>query len=312
MIAEIWGARERLQGVALRTPLVPLRGGPAGTDVWLKLENLQHGGSYKLRGLYNRVAALGDEVRRRGAKTMSAGNAAIALAYAGQALGAPVDVVMSETASPLKVATVQALGGTVIRLAPPAFLDYVVNERWREEKERLFVHPFDHPQVWAGHGTCGLEILEELPSVRTVLVPIGGGGLVAGVANAVKALAPGARVIGVQAAATAPWPEALRRGDMYRVPDPQPTIADGIALPAMFAGPWQAARDRLDGCITVTEDDIRTAIRLLATRNSIVAEGAGAAATAAALKLTPADGPVAAVVSGGNIDPSLLASVLTA
>jgi threonine dehydratase len=191
-------------------------------------------------------------------------------------------------------------------------MEYLGRELWRAE-ERFFVHPFDHPDVWAGHGTCGLEILEDLPDVRMVLVPVGGGGLIAGVASAVKALAPEVRVIGVQAAAVAPWVEALSKGRPGRVASPGPTIADGINVPTVFPGTWSVAGKLLDGCVAVTEAEIRQAMRLLAAGNRVVAEGAGAVSVAAALKADGGDvarGAAVAVVSGGNLDPTLLAEVL--
>jgi threonine dehydratase len=308
---EITAAGRRLRNVARRTPLVPLDGAPEGAPaVWLKLENLQPGGSYKIRGLYNRMARVAPELKERGAVTISRGNAAIAAAYAARMLGVSLDVIMYTDSPRAKVEGVQRYGGRVRQFPEEYINDYLTNERWRAES-RFFVHPFDHPDIWAGTGTCGLEVLEDLPGVRTVLVPIGGGGLVAGVTLAIKALAPHVRVLGVQAAARAPWPEALRRGELYRIPDPKPTIADGIPLPMTFKGTFFAVKDLLDGCLTVEEDEIRSAIRLLALQAKVVAEGAGAAATAAALRLAPEEGPVVAIVSGGNIDAPLLSAVLS-
>lgn len=309
MIDAIWAARTRLKGVTLRTPLIRLQGPAVGEGIWIKLENLQPGGSYKIRGLYNRIALVKDEVKARGAKTVSAGNTAIACAIACRELGASLEVLMADIASPMKVEAVQALGGTVVRCPHEHIFEYIEKELWREET-RFFVHPFGHPDVWAGHGTCALEILEDLPDVRVILVPIGGGGLITGVGAAVKALAPHVRVIGVQAAAIAPWPEAIRRRQPCSVAMTQPTIADGIEVPAVYPVVWDVAKDLIDGCLTVSEAEIKQAMRLLAVHNRVVAEGAGAVTTAAALKLDVSEGPVAAIITGGNIAPSLLAGVL--
>lgn len=313
MIDEIWAARRRIAEATRRTPLVPLEGAGGKGAVWLKLENLQRGGSYKIRGLYNRIARVAGDVAARGAKTVSAGNAAIAAALACREIGASLEVLMPEGASELKIAAVRSLGGTVVQRPSRDIMEYLAAEGWREES-RFFVHPFDHPDVWAGHGTCGLEVLEQLPGVKAVVVPIGGGGLVSGVAAAVKELAPDVKVVGAQAAAVAPWVEAVRRGEPYRVENPGTTIADGINVNSVFPGTWAAAGKLIDGCVAVTEDEIRQAIRLLAAGNRVVAEGAGAVSLAAALgrELAGLPQPVVAIVSGGNLDPALLAGILAA
>jgi threonine dehydratase len=288
--------------------LLPLQG-VSDSRIWIKLENLQPGGSYKLRGVYNRVALAKDEVKARGAKIVSSGNGAIALGIACRSIGAPFEVVMPESASQHKVEAVRALGGTVVLL--PSVLGYINNDRELLRKEsRVFIHPFLDPDVWAGHGTLAVEVLEDLPDLRTLLVPIGGGGLIIGVAGAVKALAPHVKVIGVQPAACPSWAETIRRNEPCSF-DVQPTIADAIQVPVVLESVWSVARDLVDGCITVTEAEIRSAMRLLAIHNRVVAEGAGAVATAAALKLDESEGPVVAIVSGGNMHPTVLAEVLS-
>ena len=284
-----------------RTPLLPL---PAGR-AHLKLECLQPTGSFKVRGFFAAALALPEAARRRGLITVSAGNAAQACAFVAHALGVPCRVVMFDTAPAAKLAGVRRWGAEPVLLRRPELLEWMSRRGWEEAPE-AFIHPFADEEVMAGHGGAGLEIVEDLPSVQRVLVPVGGGGLVTGVASAVKAVRPGVEVIGVQSSGYPLWPRARAAGGRVElVPD---TIADGTSAPydeSMMA----RLQEAVDGWIEVEEKELRRAVARLAGEAKVVAEGAGALAYAALDRLAPG-GPTAAVVSGGNIDGALLAALL--
>ena len=297
---EIRAASERARPFVRRTPLHPLGGGR-----WLKLELLQPTGSFKVRGFLAAALALPEERRSRGLMTVSAGNAALACAYAASRLGVPCRVVMFDTASPPKIDGVRRLGANPVLMTRPELLAWMAGRGWESEPE-AFIHPFADPAVQAGHGGVGLEILEDLPDVARVVVAVGGGGLVSGIAAAVRRLRPSAEVVGVQSDGYPLWPRTFAEGSP---PSLTPaTIADGTSAPYDPRMHELLAR-AVDRWVTVPEPRLRAAVAELAAAGKVVAEGAGALAYAA-LDLLPAGPPTVAVVSGGNIAPALLAELL--
>src|SRR5262245_30709784 len=295
-----------------RTPVFSSRtiGERAGVRLDLKCESLQKTGSFKPRGALNLVLSLPEEKRARGLVTVSAGNHAQAVAWAARVVGVPCTVVMPTDAPRSKSDAVRGAGATIVAHADRATLF----DKLREEEARTgaaFVHPFDDPTGLAGAGTVGLEIVEQVPDVECVVVPIGGGGLMAGVTSAVKALRPGARVVAVELEEGPGLGPALAAGKPVPAPRPAGTLADGMTPPFVGALPLQIAR-HLDAIVTVTESEIFDAIRLMMTRAKLYVEGSGAAATAAILAgkvKAPASGSVVAIASGGNVDPERLAGV---
>jgi threonine dehydratase len=311
-VADVVAARATLQPIIRQTPLLEssalseLSGGP----VYLKCENLQRGGSFKVRGAYVRIARLSAAERARGVVAASAGNHAQGVALAAAALGARATVVMP-TAAPLpKVAATRSYGADVV-LHGSAVEDALAMAReLAEETGSIFIHPFDHPDVIAGQGTVGLEIAEQCPDVRTIAVPVGGGGLAAGVALAASAVLPDARIIGVQAEAVAPVPGSLAAGQPVTV-TPSATMADGIAVARPGELPILLLTALEAHVVTVTEENLSRGLLLCLERAKQVVEPAGAAGVAAILEHAALIEPPAVIVlSGGNIDPLLLSKVL--
>ncbi len=307
-IDDIREAREHLGRIVRRTPMVeaPAGLGPEGSRVFLKLENLQLTGSFKLRGASNKVAHLTKEEASRGVIAASAGNHAQGVAYAARAHGIPATIVMPANASPTKVVATEALGAKVV-LAGADYQEAYEEARRRAEKERLaFVHPYDDPLVIAGQGTVGLEVLEDLPSVRTILVGVGGGGLAAGVAIALKNLHPEVRVIAVQPKGSGSLKASLAAGKIVEHGPPE-TFADGLATRHVGQITFQILRELVDQAVEVDERELARAVFFLLEKAHIMAEGAGAAPVAALLAHPElARGDTVAVVSGGNLDPFLL------
>ena len=303
---DIRAAARRLEPHLVRTPILTARalGDRAGVSLVLKAESLQKTGSFKPRGALNIVLTLPEAKRARGLITVSAGNHAQAVAWAARVVGAPCTVVMPADAPRSKLEAVRSYGATAILHADRATLF----DRLREEEAKTgaaFVHPFDDPAGLAGAGTLGLELMEQAPGLDAVVVAIGGGGLMTGVACAVKALKPDCRVIGVELAAGPGMTPALAAGKPVPVTRPR-TLADGLTPPFVGAIPVEAARRFVDEIVLVREDEIAEAMRALFERARLVAEGAGAAATAALLAGHVRLGKgakVAAIVSGGNVDP---------
>ncbi|NPC95759.1 threonine ammonia-lyase [Nocardioides sp. zg-DK7169] len=308
----IRAARELLAGVAIRTPMEESRWLSALVDgpVHLKCENLQRTGSFKARGAYVRIARLTDEERARGVVAASAGNHAQGVALAAQMLGTRATVFMPEGAPIPKERATRGYGAEV-RFAPGYLEDVLATAlAFSEETGAVLIHPFDHPDVVAGQGTVGLEIIEQVPDVETVLVPTGGGGLLAGVAIAIKALRPEVRVIGVQATGAAAYPGSLAEGVPRRLGSMK-TMADGIAVGMPGEITFAAVRDHVDEIVTVSEDSISRALLSLIERAKVVVEPAGAAGVAALLDRPEAYGtPAVAVLSGGNVDPLLIGKVI--
>ena len=295
----ISAAAGRSRPHVVRTPLVPVEG------ALLKLECLQPTGSFKVRGFFAAALSLPADQLRRGLITVSAGNAAQACAYAARKLGVSCRVVMYDTAPVTKVEGVKRWGATPILMPREAMLEWLATEGWRSEPES-FIHPFADPEVMAGHGGLGLELLEDVPDLARVLVPVGGGGLIGGVASALKGLRPSIEVIGVQSDGYALWTRCLEAGGPVTI-KPE-TIADGTTAP-FDARMFVLLKECVDRWLTVPEPRLRAAVPELATAAKVVAEGAGALAYAALEQLEPGP-PTVAVVSGGNIDPKLLAQLL--
>src|SRR3954468_17244775 len=300
-IDAIQEARQRIAGTVLRTPLVRLDLGPGGPDIRLKLENLQPTNAYKIRGAANAVGKLGGAERARGVWTISAGNAGQGVAYAARAAGIPCAVVAIETAPQTKLERMRALGARIIPVS--------YTEAWRiaeahalEGMDGTFIHPFDDHDFIAGHGTMGLEIVEDAPDVAVVIAAIGGGGLITGVGSAVKALKPGVRILGAEPETAAPYALSLREGGPRRFEAWQPTFVDGAGGQSVTERMWERMRTVVDGAITVSLDQVRDAMRLIADKARVISEGAGALALAAALTGEAGEGPIVCVVSGGNID----------
>ena len=309
-LADVEAARKRIAGTVLRTPLVKLDLGANGPDIRLKLENLQPTNSYKIRGAANAVAKLSPEEKSRGVWTISAGNAGQGVAYAARAAGIPCSVVAIETAPQTKLDRMRALGATII---PVSYA-----EAWKAAEahefpglDGTFVHPFDNHDFIAGHGTMGLEILEDEPDVRTVIAAIGGGGLITGVGSAVKALKPDVRILGSEPETASPYALSLVRGEPSKFPDWKASFVDGAGGQSVTRRMWERMQPVVDGSVTVTLDQVREAMRLMADKTRVVAEGAGALALAAALTGEAGEGPIVCVVSGGNIDLAKFASLVT-
>ncbi|HTK65903.1 MAG TPA: threonine ammonia-lyase [Pseudonocardia sp.] len=311
-IDDVRAAADLLDGIALPTPLARSRdlSDKVGGEVWLKCENLQRTGSFKIRGAYNRMHALGEQERARGVVAASAGNHAQGVALAAQLLGMPSTVFMPRLAPLPKVAATRGYGADVQLVGDALEETLAAAAEFADRTGAVLVHPFDHRLVVAGQGTVGLEICEQAPDVRTVVVPTGGGGLAAGIAVVLRELAPNARVVGVQAAEMAAWPESLKAGEPVRAPA-RPTIADGIAVPRPGQVPFALLSELMHEVLTVSEDALARALLHCLERGKQVVEPAGAAGVAAILdapeRFTP---PVVCVLSGGNIDPLLLLHVI--
>jgi threonine dehydratase len=295
-IEDVESARERIAGTVLRTPLVRF-----DEHIYVKLENLQPTNAYKIRGAANAVARLSPGERAKGVWTISAGNAGQGVAYAAGQYGVPCTVVAIETAPQTKLDRMRALGATIV----PVSYDraWVAAETHEfEGLDSTFVHPFDNHDFIAGHGTMGIEILEDLPDVRTVICAIGGGGLITGVGSAVKARKPETKVLGAEPETAAPYALSLREGGPRKYTEWQASFVDGAGGKSVTDRMWQRMRPVTDGAITVTLDQTRNAMRLIAEKSRTIAEGAGALSLAAALSGEAGNGPIVCVVSGGNID----------
>ncbi len=303
-LAEIEAARERIAGAAMRTPLVRLQ----DTDIWLKLENLQPVASFKIRGATNAIRAASPEELAGGVVTASAGNMAQGLAWAAREAGVPATIVCPDHAPKTKLERIERLGGRVISVP---FDDWwrAIEESHFEGAQGLFVHPVQDERVMAGNGTIGLELIEDLPDVDTVLVPFGGGGLISGIASAVKALRPGTKVFACEPETAAAVTAALAAGEPAEV-EYTPSFVDGAGARTVLPAMWPLVRELIDGAHVATLDETAGAVRLLAERVRVIAEGAGALTLAGALSGRVGGGRIACIVSGGNIDFSVLTRIL--
>jgi threonine dehydratase len=308
-LAEIQAARARIAKTIVRTPLFRLELGRGGPDIRLKLENLQPTNSYKVRGAANAVAALSESERNKGVWTISAGNAGQGVAYAARQAGVPCSVVVIETAPAAKIERMKALGATLIPV-PYAVAWKALDEHAYPGIEGTFVHPFDNHDFIAGHATMGLEILEDLPETATVVAAIGGGGLITGVGSAVKALKREVKVWGAEPETAAPFALSFRRGSPQVFPDWKASFVDGAGGHSVFPRMWERMRPIADDSQVVTLEQTRAAMRLMAQKARVIAEGAGALGLAAALTGRMGPGPIVAVVSGGNIDLDKYAEIL--
>ena len=307
-LAAIEDARRQIAGSAIRTPLVRLNifDGPA--EIYLKLENLQPIGSFKIRGAANAMAHLSREQLRRGVLTASAGNMAQGVAWRARELGIPCTVIAPDTAPAIKLQVIERLGGRVTKVSFERWWQ-TFQERAYPGIEATFIHAFDDPHVMAGNGTIGLEILEDLPDVDAVVIPWGGGGLTCGIATAVRTNRPGCRLYAAEVATAAPLAASLAAGAV-QVIDYQPSFVDGIGSKTVFPQMLERARPLIDGALVAGLSEVAAAMRLLAQRNRVIAEGAGACPVACALAGKAGSGKVVCVVSGGNIDVNKLCTVL--
>jgi threonine dehydratase len=304
-VAQVEEARKNIGGIALRTPLVPLY---TDDGVYLKLENLQPIGSFKLRGAANVMARAPRRQLERGVMTASAGNMAQGVAYCARRMGIPATVVAPDTAPQTKIRAVERLGGRVIQ-AP-------FDQWWRTFETRsypgveaTFIHAFDDPDVMAGNGTIAFELLEDLPELDAVVIPWGGGGLSCGIAAVLRKLAPRVRIFAAEIETAAPLAASLAAGEPRTV-DYQPSFVDGIGARMVFPNMFQHARNLLDGSIVVSLADAAAAMKLVAERNRVIAEGASACAVAAAVSGRAGKGKVVALLSGGNVDLAKFAELV--
>ncbi len=309
-IDEIRAARERIRGVIVRTPLIRLLHGTQAPEIWLKLENLQPINAFKLRGAANAVAMLSPAARARGVWTISAGNAGQGVAYAARQAGIACTVLVIETAPDTKVQRMRDLGATLVK-APFEACWVAMEQRHFPGIEGTFVHPFDDHDFIAGNASIGLEILEDLPNVKAVVAAIGGGGLVAGIGSAIRQLAPHVRVLGAEPETAAPGAASFAAGAPKVFAEWQASFVDGAGGKSIFPRMWERMQGIVDGSIVVTLDEVRRAMRLVAEKSRVIAEGAGALAVAAALSGKAGDGPIVAVISGGNVDLKKFAEIVT-
>ncbi|HKB80801.1 MAG TPA: pyridoxal-phosphate dependent enzyme [Thermoanaerobaculia bacterium] len=298
---EIRAARERIRDTIVRTPLVRLGHDARAPEIWLKLETLQPINAFKIRGAANAVALLSPEERSRGVWTISAGNAGQGVAYAARDAGIPCTVVAIETAAETKLERMRNLGARIIK-APFDLCWQAMELREFPGVEGTFVHPFDDHDFIAGNATVGLEILEDLPRVRTVIAAIGGGGLISGVGSAIRQLAPAVKIVGAEPETAAPGARSFERGAPQVFDAWQPSFVDGAGGKSIFPRMWERMQGIVDGSVVVSLEEVRQAMRTIAEKVRVIAEGAGALPVAAALSGRAGEGPIVAVVSGGNID----------
>src|SRR5580692_923625 len=308
-LGEMQEARRRIAGTAARTPLVRLDLGSGFPDIRLKLENLQPTNSYKLRGAVNAVAMMSEAARRRGVWTISAGNAGQGIAYAARRAGVPCTVVVIETAPAAKIERMKALGATLVPV-PYEVAWKALGERTYAGVEGTFVHPFDDHNFIAGHATMALEILEDAPDTTCVIAAIGGGGLITGVGSALKALRPQTQVWGAEPETAAPAALSFARGSPQRFNDWKASFVDGAGGQSLFPRMWERMQGVVDGSLIVSLEETKDAMRLIAEKVRVVAEGAGALPLAAALSGKVSAGPIVAVVSGGNVDLPKFCSII--
>ena len=313
-LKDIQAAQSLLRGVAVRTPLVNCKL-PDGRQISVKPENLQPIGSFKLRGAYNKISSLTQDERKRGVVAHSSGNHAQGVAWAARALNVRATIAMPRTAPPVKLEATRSLGAEVV-LVGPASQDRIQKaEELERERHLVPVPPYNDEKIIAGQGTIGLEIFEDLPDAGLVLVPVGGGGLISGVATALKESRPGIKVVGVEPEFAADAQASLRAGTIQSITGESAarTIADGLRSQSVGPINFEHIRKYVDDIITVTEQEIRLAMKHLLFAARILAEPSGAVTTAAALfhaRQLPAGGPVVAVVSGGNVDPGIFSDIL--
>ncbi len=309
-LSEIEQARHRIARTIVRTPLVRLELGPGYPDIRLKLENLQPINAYKLRGAANAVAMLPEAERKNGVWTISAGNAGQGVAYAARQARVPCTVVVIETAPASKIERMKALGARLVPV-PYEVAWKALDDRAFPGVDGVFVHPFDDQNFIAGHGTMGLEILEDAPDTAAVIAAIGGGGLITGVGSAIRLLRPDIRIWGTEPETAAPAARSFAQGSPQVFHQWQASFVDGAGGHSVFPRMWERMKPVVDGCIVVSLDQTKRAMRLLAEKARVVSEGAGALALAAALTGQAGQGPIVAIVSGGNVDLEKFCEIVT-
>jgi len=309
VLSEVFDARQVIAASAIRTPLVRLNVSAAPAEIYLKLENLQPIGAFKIRGAANAIARLPREKLQRGVVTASAGNMAQGVAWCARRLGIPCTVIAPATAPETKIKAIERLGGRVIKVS--------FDEWWRAFEERAyagvdgaFIHAFDDTHVMAGNGTIALEVLEDLPDVDAIVIPWGGGGLTCGIASVLRELRPACKVFTAEVATAAPLAASLAAGAPAEV-DYQSSWVDGIGAKAVFPQMFERARKLIDGALVANLSSVAEALRLMVQHNHVIAEGAGACPVACALSGQAGSGKIVCIVSGGNIDSSKLFRVLT-
>ncbi len=307
-LAAIEAARERIRGAAVRTPLVRLHADDAPAEIYVKLEMLQPIGSFKIRGATNAIRLAPREQVEQGLVTASAGNMAQGVAWAARELGVPATIAVPEHAPEAKLAAIARLGGRVLKLPYDEWWNVIVTSRV-DGVDGLFVHPVQDEGVMAGNGTIGLEVLEDLPDPDAVVIPYGGGGLMVGIASVIRALRPQTRIIVAEPATGAALHAALDAGEPTEV-EYQPSFVDGSGSRRVLDTMWPRVQPLVDTAVPVPIDGAAAAVRTLAERAHVIAEGAGALATAAALSGDAGSGKVVCIASGGNINPATLAEIL--
>ena len=300
-LSEIRAARERIANTIIRTPLVRLELGPEFPDIRLKLENLQPINAYKLRGAANAVALLSEDERKGGVWTISAGNAGQGVAYAARKAGVPCAVVVIESAPQSKLERMKALGAKLIPV-PYEVAWKALEERSSPGADGIFIHPFDDQNFITGHATMGLEIVEDAPDAAAVVAAIGGGGLITGVGSAIKALKPEVKVFGVEPETAAPAALSFEKDSPQVFTNWKASFVDGAGGQSVFPRMWERMKPVVDDYFVVTLEETKNAMRLMAEKARIISEGAGALPLAAALNQRADEGPIVAIVSGGNID----------
>ena len=305
---EIRAATDRIKAHAVRTPLIRLNVDLAQTEIYLKMENLQPIGAFKLRPAANAILNTAPELISEGVYTASSGNMAQGVAYVARTLGIPATVLLPQDAAATKVTSLELLSARICFLEDHQWWQ-VLADHGDPELKGLFVHPVANPDVIAGNATVGLEIVEDLPDVDAVLVPFGGGGLSTGIASALRAAGSKARVVGAESEHCAPLAAALRDGAPVAVPI-EPSFISGIGVGRVLDEMWPLVRQLIDGAVAASTEEIAAAIRLLCERNRIIAEGAGAAPVAAALAGRAGTGKIVCVISGGNLDDNDLIDIL--
>lgn len=306
-IDDIRAARERIKGGAIRTPLVRLNVDNSPAEIFLKLENLQPIGSFKLRGAANAINAVDSAELAKGVYTSSAGNMAQGVAWYAKQLGIQCTVIVPDRASEAKKSAIKRLGASIIEVSFDEWWNVMTTHNF-DGLDGLFIHPVANSNVIAGNGTIGLEVLEDLPDVDVVIIPYGGGGLSCGIASALKGLGSAARVYACEVEGAAPFAASLDAGEAVDI-EMTPSFVDGIGAPTVLPEMWPLAKELLNGSLIVSVEEVVSSIRLLAERNNVIAEGAGATSVAAALSGQTNARKIVCVISGGNIDLSKLISI---
>ncbi|HEX6220911.1 MAG TPA: pyridoxal-phosphate dependent enzyme [Acidimicrobiia bacterium] len=309
-LAEIEAAARRLRGLAVRTPLVRLNMDTSPAEIWLKLENLQPIGAFKIRGAGNAMAMAGEDALQSGVWTASAGNMAQGVAWNAARLGVTCSVVVPDHAPDAKLEALDRLGASIVKVPFEEWWQVIVTHE-HEGQTGVFVHPVSDPAVMAGNGTIGLELVEDLPDLDAVVVPYGGGGLSSGIASALRHLKPEVRVYAAEVETSAALYAAFEAGEPTDI-EYVPSFVDGIGSGRVLDEMWPLVSELLEGSLVSSLSEVEAAIRALAMRNHVVAEGAGAASVAAAVKGSAGTGKVVCIVSGGNINADMLAAIISA